>query len=56
MQTYILGGKERSGLLPECTLLSVGAVSMFGGYSLFPNILKYNIGHNDFITESNANN
>lgn len=38
-----------------CTLLSVGAASIFWGYSLFPNILKYNKGHNDSINESNQN-
>ena len=37
------------------TMLSAGAASPLQGHSLFPNIFKYNKGHNDSINKSKQN-
>ena len=37
------------------TVLSAGAAPTFQGHSLFPNIFKYNTGHNDSINKSKQN-
>lgn len=49
------GRQERAVLLPMNTVLSAGAAPPLQGHSLFPNIFKYNKGHNDSINKSKQN-